>query len=471
MTLPATALAPCRSEHVLSVHVGDEVVVYDPVGDALHLLDPVAATVWAALDGQTPVDVLGRRLALRAHADERRVIGDVRALLTRLRGTGVVLPGPGPGSRSRSAPAGARRADVPEPDTVDQPPSWAAVGRLPALATPHSTQPFRALRHHFRVVTNLPDVRAWLDTVLVDLGTPAPARDEYVVLDQGPGLVAERYVLGLNGYCVARSGWLARILDLLLWHVNTEAAARSAGAFVLVHAAAAAKGGRAVLLPAPMESGKTTTVAGLVRSGWQYLTDEMVALDPVSLRVLPYPRPMCIDRGSWDVLADLRPRHAERVTGQWQVPASAVRSGAVAPGARPAAVVTPRYRAGADQPPGHVTRRGRAGDGRVGLRLPRRAGTQPRRPRRAGRSRARLPAHDLAAGPRGGSDRPGDGVLRGTGRRRLRVGNSRRASAWRLRRSPAGWTWGRESAPCRRSGLRAVVRTRRGPTSTGRGSR
>jgi hypothetical protein len=252
-------------------------------------------------------------------------------------GTGSVGGLPGPRLPDQRSPRRTER---------DEPPSWHAEGPLPPLATPHSTRPFRALRHHFRVVTNLPDVRAWLDTVLVDLGTAEAARDSYAVIDQGAGHAADRYLLGYNGRCVARSGWLPRVLNLLLWQVNTHAAERSAGSWVLVHAAAAARDGRAVLLPAPMERGKSTTVAGLVRSGWQYLTDEMVALDPVSLCAVAYPRPMCLDRGSWAVLADLRPAHDERVTGQWQVPASTLRPDAVSRLAAPAAVVAPRYRAG-----------------------------------------------------------------------------------------------------------------------------
>jgi hypothetical protein len=219
---------------------------------------------------------------------------------------------------------------------------------VPPVPCPFETASFRALRHDFRIVTNLAEVRDWLDTVLIDLRRPATASGRYAVLDLGPEEADGRYVLGYAGRAVARSGWLARILNLLMWHINTEAAARSSAELVLLHAAAASRDGKAVLLPAPMEQGKTTTVAGLVRSGWQYVTDEMVAVQPRSLRLVPYPRPMSVDRGSWEVLADLRPAHAERVSGQWQVPASSIRNGAVAEGADPIAVVAPRFRTGGE---------------------------------------------------------------------------------------------------------------------------
>ena len=339
MTVHVAAPPMVRSRHVLSVPVGDETVLYDPCRDAVHLLDAVASAVWNELREDTSVEELSRRLAELAREDFGRVRHDVRRLLTRLREAGVVSAD----GRALSLPH-----PRPDPAPVEDPPSWAASGPLPAMDCPYATTSFRALRHDFRVVTNAAEVRDWLDTVLVDLRRPATAHGCYTVLDLGEEHVGDRYVLGFDGETVARSGWLARILNLLLWHVNTEAAARSSGELVLLHAAAAARDGAAVVLPAPMEHGKTTTVAGLVRSGWQYLTDEMVAIDPASLRLVAYPRPMSVDRGSWEVLADLCPPHAERVTGQWQVPASSIRVGAVASGAQPVAVVSPQFRAGGE---------------------------------------------------------------------------------------------------------------------------
>jgi hypothetical protein len=111
-----------------------------------------------------------------------------------------------------------------------------------------------------------------------------------------------------------------------------------------------------MLLPAPQESGKTTTVSGLVRAGFGYLTDEAAAIEPDTLRIRPFAKALSIDRGSWEVLPELRPAHADVVTGQWQVPASRLRSGAVAAPTRPGLVVTPRYRAGSTTALTRITR-------------------------------------------------------------------------------------------------------------------
>ena len=123
---------------------------------------------------------------------------------------------------------------------------------------------------------------------------------------------------------------------------------------MLVHASAAEHEGRALLFPAPMESGKTTLVAGLVRAGLRYVTDEAVAIDPASLEIVPNPKPLGIDRGSWRVLGDLEPDYGDaepyfRHGQQWQVDARSIRPDAVASRCRPSFVITPRYRPGATE--------------------------------------------------------------------------------------------------------------------------
>src|SRR5690606_33425082 len=91
----------------------------------------------------------------------------------------------------------------------------------------------------------------------------------------------------------------------------------------------------------------TTTVAGLVRAGFRYLTDEAVAIDPDTMLALPYPKAMSVNRGSWQALGDLRPPHAHFVAGQWQLPARSIRPDAVAEPSSVRFAVLPRYRPGA----------------------------------------------------------------------------------------------------------------------------
>lgn len=77
--------------------------------------------------------------------------------------------------------------------------------------------------------------------------------------------------------------------------------------YLLFHAGSVAWKAKGVLLPAPSCGGKTTLVAGLVAADFQFLGDEVAALDPDSLRLDPFPRSLCIRAGSRAALAHLYP--------------------------------------------------------------------------------------------------------------------------------------------------------------------
>lgn len=140
-----------------------------------------------------------------------------------------------------------------------------------------------------------------------------------------------------------------RILAMLQWHLNQAVVVSSADRFVLLHAAAAVRDGVTVVLAAAMEQGKTTTVAGLVRAGYRYLTDETVALVPGSLDVRAYPKPLTLDRGSWHLFPELRVAPIGPADTSWFVPATRIRGDAQADAAgRPRLIILPAYRNGAE---------------------------------------------------------------------------------------------------------------------------
>jgi hypothetical protein len=110
-----------------------------------------------------------------------------------------------------------------------------------------------------------------------------------------------------------------------------------------------------VVLPADMEAGKTTLTCGLVRAGFEYLSDEAAVFDWDTGELRAYPKPLSIDPGAWPLFPDLEP-HAGFTDDaykrqQWQVAPEAVRPGAARPVTAPrcavSAVVFPRYEAGA----------------------------------------------------------------------------------------------------------------------------
>lgn len=130
----------------------------------------------------------------------------------------------------------------------------------------------------------------------------------------------------------------------LAWNINQAVIASSVERYWLMHAASVTREGYTIILPADMESGKTTTTAGLLREGFGYVTDEAVAVDPDTLWVTPFPKTLSIDPGSWHLFPELEQQHAVPKARQWHVPAADLGTEtAQAPVPPPSIVVIPKY--------------------------------------------------------------------------------------------------------------------------------
>jgi hypothetical protein len=221
-----------------------------------------------------------------------------------------------------------------------------AAGLLDRQPWAHRTSRFQALDFDFAVQVTDPALGAYLDQAFAALAVEGTPSHVYSVLER-PGSTRRSFAVYLDDRPVDTLTDPGTALSCLLLHINRRAVAASCADIVL-HASAVARGGDVAMFPAPTESGKTTLAAGLVRAGFAYVTDEAVALDATGT-VRPYPRPLAVDRGSWDVLADLRPSLTEAqeryVTDQWHLGPTQI--GTVAGPGVPRLVVAPRYVAGA----------------------------------------------------------------------------------------------------------------------------
>jgi HprK-related kinase A len=72
--------------------------------------------------------------------------------------------------------------------------------------------------------------------------------------------------------------------------------------YLTLHAAVVERKGRALVLPAPPGSGKSTLCAGLVSAGWRLLSDELTLIDPASGRIVPLPRPISLKNQSIEAI-------------------------------------------------------------------------------------------------------------------------------------------------------------------------
>ncbi len=164
---------------------------------------------------------------------------------------------------------------------------------------------FRALDYGFAVRTNDPALAGYLDGILGALRAPTPSSVVYSLVDNGEDAL-DRYALCVDDETVARSASGSFVVAFLLWHINRQAVDCS-GTYTIVHAGAVLTDGGAIVLPGRSGSGKSTLVAGLVRAGLRYLTDEAAAIDPQALRVQPYPRPIALGSGARRVLPEVAP--------------------------------------------------------------------------------------------------------------------------------------------------------------------
>jgi len=93
---------------------------------------------------------------------------------------------------------------------------------------------------------------------------------------------------------------------LLEWGLNWAVAAHC-HQYLIIHAAIVERDGRALLLPAPPGSGKSTLCAALVARGWRLLSDELALIDVDSGSAVPIPRPISLKNRSIELIGGFWP--------------------------------------------------------------------------------------------------------------------------------------------------------------------
>jgi len=98
----------------------------------------------------------------------------------------------------------------------------------------------------------------------------------------------------------------AQAFHMVEWGLNWAVTAH-AHQFLVYHAAVLERGGRALMLPAPPGSGKSTLTAALAQRGWRLLSDELALLEPATGRVLGMARPVNLKNAAIDVIRRFAP--------------------------------------------------------------------------------------------------------------------------------------------------------------------
>ncbi len=152
------------------------------------------------------------------------------------------------------------------------------------------------------------------------LGCPVFQRELERILEPFPSRPGaspgrQHYEVEHNGDYVLRKGrrvlFRCRDLDDALEYLEADLYGqliRLLEGRLLFHAGGVLRHGTLILLPAPPRSGKTTLVAGLVKRGCRYVTDELLILEPRALRVRPLPKPLNLKHGSLPLFPRLAPQ-------------------------------------------------------------------------------------------------------------------------------------------------------------------
>jgi hypothetical protein len=132
------------------------------------------------------------------------------------------------------------------------------------------------------------------------------------------------YSLFLATSFVFKHPSLIDVLQHALWAVN-QAVQRRVRDYLLLHAGGVARDGSVLLLPAGMESGKSSLVVALLEQGFDYLSDEFGAIDPVTGNAYPVPKRVSLGWHSLSMFPGLDERLADRHGLNRSVPTRFVR--------------------------------------------------------------------------------------------------------------------------------------------------
>jgi hypothetical protein len=168
----------------------------------------------------------------------------------------------------------------------------------PTSATPERTQ----IVDHYRLLSLPVQVRSadeWFVRAMrwhLEPFRRSRAEAEEVIVEQRVDMDdggRRDFVYLRNGVEVHRGSRIG-VLHYAIWDVHRIVPTWSRD-FLFVHAGSVARDGRGLLLPAPPGRGKSSLVAALLRRGFDYLSDDVGAIDPVSSRAYPFPKRLSLD--------------------------------------------------------------------------------------------------------------------------------------------------------------------------------
>ena len=263
--MTSALLRPRRRDDALLARLDDEALLYHPEWMTGFALNASAFSIWQLCDGERTIAQIVELLQDAYPEAADTIPAEVAASLRALSSHGVVdLPRPGPIAAAFDVELGGAAARLEADD--------AAAAKIldflcAAMATGRGTEGAVV----FRLGPG------------TDPGSFAVYRDDAVLYD-GPSAGGAAAFL------------LEKLQDHLVKHCTSG---------IWLHAAALARGGRSLLLAGKTGSGKTTLATRLLLGGFDYLTDELVWIDPSSTRLRGFARPLHLKTEAGALFAEL----------------------------------------------------------------------------------------------------------------------------------------------------------------------
>jgi hypothetical protein len=250
-------------------------VLFDAPGQRLHVLNAGAAIIWTMIDAGLSESEAAKVVAERAglSPDEAALHVDVISWLWR--------PAPAaPAAPVAAAPTPAER-EISDPGAP-------FIGSIRGTAFAVTCEDDSTW---FRVVLALADCADADARPAFRLHVAAPPEGAMRLLRDGEEILSS----GDDGEMAGA------VFQAILERVNP-----GIDWLGLMHGAAVARDGAALLLPGASGSGKSTLAAFLAARGDLYLADDLIALRADG-RLVPWPTPFSVKRGSWPVLQPYYP--------------------------------------------------------------------------------------------------------------------------------------------------------------------
>jgi len=243
---------PVRNPTVEAYGVGDDAVLYDSERDQVYAVSAVARELWSRCDGNIALAQIGRTMSSHIDRPLEHTVDQLQHVASDLIRQDLLLVPNG----SLSAEEHVRVRNI-------------VFGDHQVKVRTDATRFDRAVRRHFRDMLGEDEGLGTLDVLTAQ------------VLD------GTYQVKGTRGSPVQE-----RSLETAARRLKHKVVRRFMEArrdLIWLHAGAAVRDDTSVLVAGEWGSGKSTIIANLCRSGWTYLSDDVVPYDPDSKAIIPFP--------------------------------------------------------------------------------------------------------------------------------------------------------------------------------------